>query len=86
MGSDAPYQAYIERGVRHRVAWRILGDFLWRWADGTWEYPSLGDAVREAGLEGIDTYVSRQKNTVAHYIATRPILDLCLEAERRPGS
>ena len=42
--------------------------------------------MRAAGLEDIDTYVSRQQNTVAHYIAMRPILDLCLDAEMMPGS
>ena len=31
----------------------------------------------EAGFEGIGTYITRRQNTVAQYIATRPILDLC---------
>ena len=42
--------------------------------------------MRAAGLEEINTYISRQKNTVAHYIATCPILELFLNTERRPGS
>ena len=36
------------------------------------------------GLEEMETYISRRQNTSAQYISTRPILDLCLEAERRP--
>ena len=42
--------------------------------------------MRESGLEEMETYISRRNNTVAKFIATRPILDLFLEAERRPGS
>ena len=40
----------------------------------------------EAGLEGIGTYVTRRQNTVAQYIVTRPILDLCERSARRPGT
>ena len=40
----------------------------------------------EAGLQEVETYVSRCQNIVAQCIATRPIMDLCLAAERRPGS
>ena len=32
----------------------------------------------------METCISRRQNTVAQFIATSPILDLCLEAERRP--
>ena len=33
----------------------------------------------------METYVSHRYNTVANFIATRPVMDLCLEAERIPG-
>ena len=36
-------------------------------------------------LGELETYISRNSNTLDHYIATRPILDLCLEVDRRPG-
>ena len=42
--------------------------------------------MAEAGLQWVESYVSRRQNTVAHFIATRPITDLCLAAERRPES
>ena len=42
--------------------------------------------MRSASIKEINTYVSRRNNTVAQYIYTRPILELCLEVERRPGS
>ena len=35
---------------------------------------------------GVETYVSRCHKTVAQFIAIRPIVDLCLEVERHPGS
>ena len=37
-------------------------------------------------LQAVETYVSCQQKTVAHFIATRPIMYLCLVAERRQGS
>ena len=39
----------------------------------------------EAGLQEVDTYIYRRQNTVAQYIATRPIIDLCLAEKRRLG-
>ena len=39
-----------------------------------------------AGLEELEIYISSRFNTVDQYIATRPILDLCLEAEKRLGT
>ena len=50
-----------------------------------WAYPALEEAMRETGLEDMGTYISRHNNTVAQYIVVRPILDLCLEADWRPG-
>ena len=73
-------------GFHHRVAWRILGKIPQQRAEGTWEYPRLGYATRAAGLDETETYISRRQNTVAQYINTCPILDLCLYVERRPGS
>ena len=39
----------------------------------------------ELGLQDFENYVSSIQNTVTNFIATRPIMDLCLVAERRPG-
>ena len=41
--------------------------------------------MAEAGFHKVNTYVCRCQNTVAQYIATRPIMDLFMEAKRRPG-
>ena len=34
----------------------------------------------------METYVSHFHSTVSQFIVTRPIMDLCLAAEMRPGS
>ena len=41
--------------------------------------------MREAGFEWIWKAVTRRQNTVAQYIAKRPILDLCEWATQRLG-
>ena len=40
----------------------------------------------KAGFKGIGTYIMRRQKTVAQYIATQPILDLCERSARRPGA
>ena len=40
----------------------------------------------EAGFEEIGTYITRRQKTVAQYIATRPILDLCERSAWRSGA
>ena len=40
----------------------------------------------KAGFGAIRTYVARRQNTVAPYIATQPILELCERSARRPGA
>ena len=72
-------------GFHHRVARRLTGVQPWRGWDDVWAYPFLEDAMAEAGLQKVETYVSRCYNTVAHFIVTRPIIGLCLATERRPG-
>ena len=41
--------------------------------------------MAEAVLQEVETYASRRQNTVTQYISTRPIMDLCLAGNRRPG-
>ena len=41
--------------------------------------------MAEAGLQEVETYVSRRQNTLAQYITTRPIMDLFLAAKQRRG-
>ena len=76
-----PYIGRVLGGFHHRLAHRLTGRQPWRGRDGVWIYPPLEDAMAEAGLQEVDTYVSRCQNTVAQFIATRPIRNLCLAAE-----
>ena len=39
-----------------------------------------------AGMHPIEVHTERRRQTVSKFINTRPILDLCKEGERRPGS
>ena len=54
--------------------------------DRTWYYPSLAGAMKEVGIVRIRTSILRRQNTVAQFIVTRPILDLCEKTTRRPGA
>ena len=56
---------------------RLTGKQPRRRTDGSWDYPPLAEALGEAGLEGISNLVTSRQNTVAQYILTLPILDLC---------
>ena len=42
--------------------------------------------MREAGLTEIRKSIANRQNTVAQYIATRPLLDLCKGARAREGA
>ena len=53
---------------------------------GIWLYPPLVVVMKETGMVEISTSILRRQNTVAQFISTRPILDLCEQATRRPGS
>ena len=69
-----------------RVARRLTGGLPRRGRDGKWVYPSLSGALKEAGVVRARTLVLQRQNTVAQFIATRPILGLCEVAERRRGT
>ena len=75
------------QGFHHRVARRISGLMPWYLPrEDRWEYPPTSEALAIAGLFPIEVYISRRQNTVADYVACRPIFDLCLNSERLTGS
>ena len=57
---------------------------LRRTREGRWIYPPLDAEIKSVGLEEVETYILCRQITIAEYIATQTILDLCLVAERRP--
>ena len=68
-----------------RVARRLTGRLPRRGRDGKWQYLPLAGAKKDAGIVRVRTLVLRRQNTVAQFVATRPILDLCEGTERRGG-
>ena len=49
-------------------------------------YLPLSDAVAEAVFQEVENYVSCRHITVTQFIVTRPIIYLCLTAEKWTGS
>ena len=71
---------------QHRVVRRLTGRQPRRRVGRSWEYPSLEEAMAKAGFKRIRTYIMRSQNTVAHYIAMQPIMDLCERSVQRTGA
>ena len=69
-----------------RVARRLKGQQPRRGREEEWYHPSLAGALKEAGVVRARTLVFWRQNTVAQFIATRPILGLCEVAERHRGT
>ena len=46
----------------------------------------MATAREEAGFLTVEYYIRRRHNTVAQYIATQLLLDLCEGSERAPGA
>ena len=72
-------------GFYQRAVWRMAGMGPKRQQGGTWVYTPIGAALAMVGLEDIGLYIARRQNTVAQYIATRPIMYICLVVELHPG-
>ena len=70
----------------HEAARRIMGRQPRRGWDGKWFYPSLEGATKEAGFKDVRKSINTRQNTVAPYIATRPLLDLCVETTQIGGA
>ena len=67
----------------HRVARRISHKMPYL-VNGTWIYPPIEDALAEAGLFPLEIYIRRRQNSIAQYVATRPIHALCRTATPAP--
>ena len=69
-----------------RVVRKLTGRQPHDGRDGGWYDPSLAGVMKEAGIVRIRTSILWRQNTIAQFIATRPILDLCEKVVRRPGA
>ena len=70
----------------HRVARRITGMIPRRLPDGTWFYPPLDQAMKQAGLRSMEHYIAVRQDRMAQHIATRAIYTQCVEAHPQRGS
>ena len=82
-GADPKVSRKFYTAVTQQVARRLKGRMPRRGRDGKWMYLPLAGATKEAGIVRAQTSVLRRQNTVAQFIAMRPILGLCEVTERR---
>ena len=70
----------------HRLALQMKGrQPMWDTTDRCF-YPLLYVAMTEVGLEEVEMHILPRQNTVAQYIVTSPILELCIAAKRHMGT
>ena len=55
-------------------------------AHGVWIYPASKDVLEECGLFPMEEYIVRRRNSIAEYVATRPLLDTCREGNLLRGT
>ena len=80
-----PCMGWDLEGFQERVAININERQPKRQTYGSWEYPPLETEMQEARFEEMGECVLKSQNTVAQYIAMRPILDLCKYKVWMPG-
>ena len=49
-------------------------------------HPLVVAALEAAGLYPIQEYIRRRQANIAEQVACRPIYELCIETDRRPGT
>ena len=69
-----------------QVARRLTVRLLHRTLCRKWRYTLVETAKEEAGFLTMEEYIRRRHNTVAQYITTQSLLDLCEGSERAPGA
>ena len=74
------------RGFQAQVTRRLIIRLLCRTPYGKWTYTLEATARDEDGLLTTEEYTWRCQNTVAQYIDTQLLLDLCEGSERAPGT
>jgi len=60
-----------------RVARYLAGRHIQQNEDGTWVQPPTTNVLEEAGLQTIDEYIKRRRDTVRRLVMFRPIYDIC---------
>ena len=76
---------YSWGGVQTQVSRLIMVHLPRRTMEWTWRYTSAAAAKQAVGFLTIGEYLRQHQITVAQYISTRLLLDLCEGSERDPG-
>ena len=77
----------ILRGFHIRAAYRMAKEHRPRKLDtGEWYYPPSEAVLNEVKLYEIEHYIEKRRNSIADYVATRDIFQLCNESVRRRGT
>ena len=63
------------RSFHARVAGCLTGRHIRNLEDGTWSCPPTKEVLEEAGLEEIDEYIRRRRQTVRRLVRHRPIYE-----------
>ncbi len=74
-------------GFHIRAAWLMAQRHKpWQGPRKEWVYPKSEDVLEECGVKRIAEYVQIHRQTIAVYVATRPILQECRQGERQRGA
>ena len=74
-------------GFHIRAAYRMAKKNKPRRGPGhRWVYLKSEDVLEECGLKTIAEYIDVRRQTIAEYVATRPILDKCVQGEQKRGA
>jgi len=65
------------QSFHHCCARYITGKHIREEADGSWTFPPSAEVLKEAGLQTIQEYIRRRRETVKPYLQTTKIFDLC---------
>ena len=76
----------VLEGFHHQADRRITGMAVTCAVGGEWGYPQVVVALEDTGLNPTMEYIRRWKATIEEKVACRPIYELCVEAEWRPGT
>jgi hypothetical protein len=69
------------RSFHARVARHLTGRHIRPLEDGTWFCPPTTEVLNSAGLETIDEYIQRRRDTVREFVRHRPIYEACIQSK-----
>ena len=76
----------VLEGFNHRAARHITGMTSICGANAEWEYPPVVAAMESALLHPVMKYIRSRHATIVEKVACRPVYELCIEEEGRPGT